>query len=251
MEPKVYLSHGGGVNSWALYLWLIEQGEVPGVDFEAIFVDHATDWPETYEYMDMMIGKGYPVTVIRPDVEGFDNLYSHCLNNATDIPNRKLRWCTDKFKVRVLKAYQKKPCVLMIGIHAGEAHRVQGVIEKDGVMQDFPLIDNKINQKGCIDIIKRHNLPIPMKSGCYICPFQKRSQWIELRDKHPDLFCKAKRLEELCNERRAKVGKVPVYFKDRPLEELIQVKDSRGRLAGPGQGEMFDDYDRPPCRCGL
>ncbi|MEG6521116.1 hypothetical protein [Desulfotomaculum sp. 1211_IL3151] len=38
-EPvKVYLSHGGGVNSWALYLWLIEQGQVPGVDFERPYI---------------------------------------------------------------------------------------------------------------------------------------------------------------------------------------------------------------------
>ena len=95
---KVYLSHGGGVNSWALYLYLMEQGDKPGVDFEAVFVDHGTDWPETYEYMQMMIGRGYPVTVIKPNVGGFSNLYDYCLKYAM-IPRRNLRWCTEKFKI--------------------------------------------------------------------------------------------------------------------------------------------------------
>ncbi|RLC23031.1 MAG: hypothetical protein DRH93_08360 [Deltaproteobacteria bacterium] len=46
---KNYLSFGGGVNSVAMMLLLLDQK----AEFEAIFVDHETDWPETYEYFDM------------------------------------------------------------------------------------------------------------------------------------------------------------------------------------------------------
>lgn len=46
---KKYLSFGGGVNSVAMMLMLLDQKD----DFEAIFVDHGTDWPETYEYFEM------------------------------------------------------------------------------------------------------------------------------------------------------------------------------------------------------
>ncbi len=251
-DVKVYLSHGGGVNSWALYLWLIEQGEKPEEDFEAVFVNHGTDWPETYEYMDMMIAKGYPVTVIQPDAQGFDNLYDYCFEGAVDIPNRLLRWCTDKFKIRPQKLYQQKPCVAMVGYDAGEPDRVNARFGSGGgVEYRFPLVEEGINRQGCIEIIQSNGLPVPPKSGCYICPFQKRSQWIELRERHPELFCKAQKLEQVCNQRRASQGKDPLYFKDRPLEQLIQVKDSRGRLAVAGQLDMFDDHDRPPCRCGL
>jgi 3'-phosphoadenosine 5'-phosphosulfate sulfotransferase (PAPS reductase)/FAD synthetase len=246
---RIYLSHGGGVNSWALYLYLIEQREVPGEDFEAVFVDHGTDWPETYEYMQMMIAKGYPVTVIKPNHRGFDNLYDCCMARKI-LPNRQRRWCTHEFKVVPLIDYYQTPSVELIGFDVNEKTRI-GMHEKNGVTKDYPLLAAGIDRQGCIDLIKRHGLPVPPKSGCWICPFQKREQWIELKRRHPDLFCKAVQLENLCNERRVTAGKKPVYFRDMPLEMLVLPKDSHGRRA-TSDAVLFDpDFDRPPCRCGL
>ena len=243
---KVYLSHGGGVNSWALYLHLIEQGEVPGEDFEAVAVNHHTDWPERYEYLDMMLAKGYPVTVIEPDVGGFSELYDYCLKWPM-IPSRRVRWCTQKFKVEPLKAYYRRPCVEIIGFDAGEMNRKLRMVGKAEVEQDFPLIAAGINREGCIDLIKRHGLPIPVKSGCWCCPFQTIGQWRRLRQTHPDLFCKAQTLERLANEARSGRGKKPMYFRSMPLEFHIQ----SGKRKTAGQSEYFDTHDRPPCRCGL
>ena len=45
-----YLSFGGGVNSTALMLWLLDQG----IDFEAVYADHGCDWPETRAYVAML-----------------------------------------------------------------------------------------------------------------------------------------------------------------------------------------------------
>jgi hypothetical protein len=250
-DIKVYLSHGGGVNSWALYLYLIEQGEVPGVDFEAVFVDHGTDWPETYEYMSQMQAKGYPVTVIRPEFDGYNNLYDYC-GKYNILPSRQQRWCTAHFKIDTLNAFYQRPSLELIGFDADEDNRVKGVLEKDGVMHDFPFIAANIDRGGCEAVIKRHGLDLPPKSSCYICPFQGRKQWIELKRTHPDLFCKATKLENLCNERRAAQGKAPVYFRDIPLETLVLPKDGEGYRAKVGQGTLIDpDYDKPPCRCGL
>ena len=36
--------------------------------FEAVYVDHGADWPETREYVAMFQGMGYPITVSRPSV---------------------------------------------------------------------------------------------------------------------------------------------------------------------------------------
>jgi 3'-phosphoadenosine 5'-phosphosulfate sulfotransferase (PAPS reductase)/FAD synthetase len=249
---KVYLSHGGGVNSWALYLWLIDQGEVPGQDFEAVFVDHGTDWPETYGYLEMMVAKGYPVTVIRPEYDDCNSVYERCLKRQV-FPGRQpgFRWCTQEFKVKPLADYYQKPCIELIGFDVSEKHRKTGLVGKTGVEQDFPLIAAGIDRQGCIDIIKRHGLLIPPKSGCWICPFQTRAQWIELRRRHPDLFCKAVQLENLCNERRAAAGKKPVYFRDIPLETLVLPKDSHGRRATSDMTLFDPDFDQPPCRCRL
>ena len=226
------------VNSWALYLYLIEQGEVPGVDFEAVAVNHHTDWPETYEYMQMMIDKGYPVTVIEPDVGRINSLYDYCLKFPI-MPDRRIRWCTQKFKVEILKAYYKTPCIELVGFDAGEIKRRTGLAGKVGVEQDFPLIEAGIDRQGCADLIKRHGLPVPIRSGCYICPFQTVGQWRALRQTHPELFCKAQKLEQAISERRAAKGKSPVYFRDKPLDLVVQETQVR----------MWDD--RPPCRCGL
>jgi len=56
---KNYLSMGFRVNSVALYL-LMEQLDM---EFEAVFIDHGGDWPETYEYARYFIATGRPVTV--------------------------------------------------------------------------------------------------------------------------------------------------------------------------------------------
>lgn len=251
-DVKVYLSHGGGVNSWALYLYLIEQGEVPGEDFEAVFVNHGTDWPETYEYMDMMIAKGYPVTVLRPEHDGCTTIYDLSLK-WQKFPGRQPghRWCTQNFKVKPVEKYYQKPCIELVGFDVGEQHRKIGLVGKIGVEQDFPLITAGIDRQGCIDLIKRHGLPVPPKSGCYICLFQSRAQWIELKRKHPDLFCKAVRLENLCNERRKAAENDPVYFRDIPLETLVQPKTRRERAKVEQIALLDADYDKPPCRCAL
>lgn len=248
-DVKVYLSHGGGVNSWALYLYLIDQGEITGQDFEAVFVDHRTDWPETYEYMDMMRAKGYPVTVIRPDVNGYSNLYDYYAWKGM-ILHRATRDCTGKFKIKTLTKYQQKPCVVLLGIDAGESHKAK-LHEENGKTYDYPLVEAGIDREGCIDIIKHHNLPVPPRPGCYICPIQRRAQWIELKRVHPDLFCKATKLEKLCNERRAAAGKEPVYFRDIPLETLVKPKTRRERAKVEQISLLDADYDMPPCRCAL
>jgi 3'-phosphoadenosine 5'-phosphosulfate sulfotransferase (PAPS reductase)/FAD synthetase len=228
---KTYLSHGGGVDSWALYLYLLEQGKIPGKDFEAVFVNHGTDLPETYEYMDMMIAKGYPVTIIKPKVEGISSLYKYALKWKM-IPSRRIRWCTQKYKVLPLLEFYQKPCVEYIAFNADEKKRIKPKRNNKAEENEvYPLVMYGINRQGCVDIIKRHGLPVPIKSGCWLCPFQRRSQWIELKQRHPDLFQKAVDLEKLCNERRKATGKKPIYFGGRPLETYIAPKDSRGRLS--------------------
>jgi len=240
---KVYLSHGLGVNSWALYLWLIEQGQAPGEDFEAVAVNHHTDWPETYDYLEMMLAKGYPVTVIEPQVESCNSVYEYCFKYRT-LPGRVARFCTARFKIEPIRDYCKRPCVMMVAIDASEPHRARPwKNEKDrkSITFRFPLIEAGFTRDDCVAIIKRHCLPVPIRSNCWICSFQSREQWLLLKEQHPDLFAKAVELERLCNERRKVAGKKPVYYRDRPLDLYVAPKTADGKLlAIRGQMNLGD-----------
>jgi 3'-phosphoadenosine 5'-phosphosulfate sulfotransferase (PAPS reductase)/FAD synthetase len=249
-EMKKYVSMGMGVNSVAMMLMLLDQGE----DFEAIFVDHGTDWPETYEYFEMFQGwlkdNGHDlVTVLKPNIILnkktepiiFDNLYNFCLHQNM-VPTSLMRWCTAKFKVKPIMDYVETPCFMYIGIDFDEAKRAKISVNK-GVENRWPLIEHEVDREGCKQIIREHGLPVPMKSGCYICPFQRKAQWRELRMIHPGLFCKAIALEDANREYRISRGKIPFT--------LSMSKKSLRSIVDEDQMNLFEQDNYPPCQCGL
>ena len=226
-----YLSFGGGVNSVALYLHLLDEGW----DFEAVFVDHGTDWPETYEYVEMFRAK-YPLTVLKPG-----SLYDYSWGYKM-FPSRIQRWCTRIFKQEALNSYQPKECFVLIGFDYGERHRAKIYTDKGREFR-WPLIEAEITREGCKQIIRDHGLPVPPKSGCYICPFQRVGQLRDLRMKHPDLFCRLEQLENRHNEYRATKGKKLYYSFRRPVREMAERNIK--------QQPLFEADEFPPCECWL
>jgi hypothetical protein len=236
---KNYLSFGGGVNSVALYLLMQDMG----MEFEAVYVDHGGDWPETLEYV-AMFAKKYPLTVLKPNTHGVNSLLDYC-DKYRIIPARHRRWCTEEFKVNVMFKYYERPCFVHLGIDAGEPHRAR-MSGEEGQENRYILIEEGIDRAGCEKIIIDHGLPVPMKSGCWFCPFQRIGQWRLLRHRHPCLFAKAVDMEEKQNQVRAERGKVkPFNFIDehRPLASIINEKQT----VLPGLEQM----EYPPCQCGL
>ena len=233
-----YLSFGGGVNSVAMYLLLKDQG----VDFEAVFVDHGTDWPETYSYVDIF-KKMYPLTVLKPRLKEngktYNNLYKYCWDEKI-FPFRHFRWCTEKFKVKPIYNYIKTPCFMFLGFASDEAHRAK-ISHNKGVENRFPLIESEINRQECKNLIKKHRLPIPQKSGCYICPFQRTAQFKNLRRKHPELFCKAEQLEKRKIDERKRIGKKPIYILNASLRSVVD----------ENQIQVFKQDEYPHCECML
>jgi len=240
---KNYLSFGGGVNSVALYLYLADQG----IDFEAVFVDHGGDWPETYEYVEMF-RKKYPLTILKPRRKiktpapaEFDSIVDFCFAKKM-FPSRSVRWCTSDFKRNVLNKYQETPAFVFIGFDYDERHRAKIYSDKGREFR-HPLIEAEIGRDRCKEIIKEHGLPVPPKSGCYICPFQRVGQLRLLRKTHPDLFCKLEQLENRNNEEREKKGMEPYYSFRKPVREVAE-KDIN-------QMKLWKEDEYPPCECGL
>jgi 3'-phosphoadenosine 5'-phosphosulfate sulfotransferase (PAPS reductase)/FAD synthetase len=239
---KSYLSFGGGVNSVALYL-LMERLDM---GFEAVFVNHGGDWPETYLYLDYFINSGRPVTVLKPDVRTveklhFDSIVDYCEHRQV-VPSRSSRWCTDRFKIQPVRAYIERPCWMHLGIDAGESRRAI-LSSVDGIENRFLLIEHGLDRNACLRLIGESGLDAPPKSGCYICPFQSRSGYLHLRRTHPDLFCRAVKLEVAQNARTTADGRPwqPYHLAGVPLSALA---DQRQILL-PG----LPAY--PPCQCGL
>ena len=225
-----YLSFGGGVNSVALYLMLQHQGE----EFEAVFVDHGADWPETYDYVDYLIKRGFKITIIKGERRGLP-LYEYCMKYKI-MPSGRLRWCTEEFKVNPLHDYFKKPCIDMIGIDAGEKHRAKHRGGED-IFVDYPLVDAGFDRNDCIELIKEHGLKVPPKSGCWFCPFQKRTDVRRLSYEDPCLFDKVRELENLVVEKQLAKGKKPYYLYRMPIDAY----------ARSNQPDLF--MDKKPCRC--
>lgn len=189
-----YLSFGAGVNSTALMLLLLDEG----VEFEAVFSDTGCEKPETYEYLNLLEDQGYEITRIIPQIKEkgviYNNIYDYFWQ-AKLIPLMRYRICTVKFKTQPIEKYIEKPCELMIGYDFGERIR-RRLKDRKGITHKFPLVERRITRDQCADIIRDHGLPVPMRSGCYLCPFQSKRDWKRLRDTHPELFKKAMALEE-------------------------------------------------------
>ena len=187
---NLYLSFGAGVNSTALMLLLLDEG----VEFEAVFSDTGCEWPETYEHLRLLQDEGYEFTWLRPEPSGAKTLYEYCMRWGM-IPHVRRRFCTQKFKTRPLDRYPEKPCTTYIGYDYGESRR-RYVRDRKGIHFEFPLIERMITREGCVKIIRDHGLPVPPKSGCWLCPFQPLREWKRLRDTYPELFRMAMALED-------------------------------------------------------
>ncbi len=247
---KIYESFGGGVNSVAQKLLIIEWGW----DTEAVFVDHGTDWPETYEYLDMFQGwlkdNGHkPIAVLVPEYArnkkstvSYSNLYDYS-HEYEMVPSFMIRWCSRLFKVAVVNRHVETPCFMLIGFDTDELGRTKFSCNK-GIENRFPLLEAEMSRYDCKEYIKSHGLPVPQKSGCYICPYQSVYQWRELRHRHPDLFCKAEQLEQRNMDYRKRKGKKPLFLNQYPKASLRSIVDE-------DQYKLFKQDEYPPCECML
>lgn len=213
---KTILSYGAGVNSTAI-MALVLQGKLDYDGFEVVFCDTGSEKPETYCYLEY-IQKQVPwkIRILKPNVEGCTSIEEYCLKWRI-VPLRFMRWCTDKFKIRPFRKYTKEIGEFkhIIGIDYGEKHRA-----KDPTAL-YPLIDLEIDRDGCKEIIKEQGWEVPVKSGCYFCPFARKGEFWELKHKHPDLWARLVKLENAARSRHPKA-----LLKDKPIEEYIDTKQS-------------------------
>lgn len=214
------VSYGGGTNSTAMLVGLLERGERPD---RIVFSDTGGEKPHTYEHIETVSQWckkiGFPeVTIVKgsqPSQLRRGSLEAECLELGT-LPSKAYGFgnCSQKWKIDPAKKYDRaladelgialSDIARLVGFDADEPHRMERAIRaqpKDHQAQRFPLVEWDWGREECIEAIARAGLPQPGKSACFYCPSSKKWEILDLRERYPDLFARACEME-----RRALAG---------------------------------------------
>ena len=233
------LSYGGG-HQTAGILALVKLGKLPKPDI-IIFADTGGEIPETYHHikhyaMPLADELGIPFQIVTADIKGKGaTLYEYSWEKNW-MPQPFSRSCSKSFNVepinRALRHYKGKELVNMwIGISIDEARR-----RKDSRLKwinlVYPLLDHNLTRADCDEAIHSIGMPMPPKSGCFFCPFNRTSRWRAIQKHTPDLYQKAIALEENARQvypNMTLTGKAPLkaYLEGEQLawEELLEAEE--------------------------
>jgi 3'-phosphoadenosine 5'-phosphosulfate sulfotransferase (PAPS reductase)/FAD synthetase len=259
------VSFGGGVNSTAMLVGMIERREQIAA---ILFADTGGEKPETYDFImqfrEWLAGNGHALTVIAYSAKiesplGVDfacgsahkSLEDECHNNGT-LPSKAFgfggcshkwkRYPMDKFCDQFLPARDawvlgEKVC-RCIGIHAGETRRGK-IPDDEKYTYRFPLREWGWGQEQCEIAITKAGLPVPPKSACFFCPAMKKGEVVELSKRHPELFQRAVAMEQ--NARECEGLKVVKGLgRHWSWEELVKADEAQMRLFGDMQAPLCD-----------
>jgi len=231
------ISFGGGVNSVAMTIMLVEDGWRGPI----VFADTGGEWPETYCYLrtfgQWLQERGLEITILTPNQREGETaiaLYDYCWDKRI-IPYLMRRWCTDKWKLVPLSSWCNDHGydMRLLGFASDEARRAKPI---EGLR--YPLLEEGITRRECQRIIARADLSMPIKSGCYFCPATRLDGWKRLYYEHPDLYEQAAQLE---NRARAEHGDVALDPHGITLREHAKRR---------WQGQMQMDLSQwMPCLC--
>jgi len=260
------VSYGGGVQSTAL-LVLAAQRKIDFKTFLFANVGDDSEDPLTLDYLWEHAGPYAERNGIRLEElrrkrrDGtLETLYGRLTKEGSrsiPIPMRTndlgapgTRSCTADFKIRLIAKWHREhgataddPAVCGLGISLDEFQRARSDSGFDYQTLEYPLIALRLTRQDCRNIIAGAGLPIPPKSSCWFCPFHSLATWQKQREERPDLFAKSVALEALLNQRRAMLGKDPMWL-TRKLVPLDQATSPHRQLP------MFTDDAEDACESG-
>ena len=196
MKTRHILSLSGGKDSAALAVYMRDRQP----DMEYVFCDTDKELRETYEFLSR------PEAYLGRRVErlnasrGFD----HWLNvYGGYLPSPRMRWCTRQLKLLPFEQYVGEDDVVSyVGIRADEPR--EGYIStKANIRTRYPFKEDGITEPDVLRILEESGLGLPeyykwrTRSGCFFCFFQRKAEWVGLKEHHPELYEEAKRYEKV------------------------------------------------------
>jgi len=212
MNPIV-VSFGGGTNSTALLIGMVDAGVRPDA---ILFADTGGEVPEVYQHIEKfsawLVAKGFPeVTWVRKVTKdgNTQTLEQNCLDEEM-LPSLAygFKSCSQKFKI----APQDKWCnnwdvakecwknggrvTKFIGYDAGPRDRNRAkIFDDEKYVYVYPLISWNWDRAKCVEVCERAGFK-PYKSSCFFCPAMKKSEVLELKALHPELLQRALEMED-------------------------------------------------------
>lgn len=191
----------GGKDSSALAIYLRDKVS----EMEYFFCDTGAELPETYEYLtrlEVILRK----PIVRLNAQrGFDHWFE-VFRGA--LPSPQMRWCTKNMKIKPIENWiGEVPAISYVAIRADESNRKGHISKKPNIQTRFPFVEDGIEHDGVMQILTDVGIGLPAyyewrtRSGCYFCFYQRKTEWIGLADRHPDLFERAVAIERkvLCD----------------------------------------------------
>ncbi|GII84172.1 phosphoadenosine phosphosulfate reductase [Sphaerisporangium siamense] len=219
------LGISGGKDSSALAVYMRDR--VP--EMEYFFCDTGAELPETYEYLNRLeaaLGKSIVRLNADRDFDHWMEVYQGTL------PSPQMRWCTKNLKIKPLEDWVGDDKVISYVAIRADENRLGYVSTKPNIEAVFPFREDGIDKDGVMRILDEAGIGLPdyyewrTRSGCYFCFFQRKHEWVGLKERHPDLFERAVEYEEKVRYRHtAMKGRNYTWSQGESLPDLIARKD--------------------------
>ena len=217
------LGISGGKDSAALAIHM--RDKIPQMHY--YFCDTGEELAETYEYLGILetcLGK--PIKRLNPD-----RPFSHYLKVYSNyLPSPRMRWCTAMLKLKPFEDWLENEFAgrkvrSYVAIRADE-DRDGYISHKPQIETVYPFKQDGIGRDDVIKILEEFSVGVPSyydwrtRSGCYFCFFQRKAEWVGLKERHPDLYEKAKSYEK--TEPDPVTGRRYTWSQNESLDELEQ-----------------------------
>ena len=248
------LSLGWGVQSWTLAA-MSALGEMDHVDV-AIHADTRHERSATYEFagqwtswleahdiaVETVMSDERKANVLSwlPKSEQWEVLIPVYTKDGlgTGMTHRQ---CTKEWKirpnhrmVRSLRTLHRVPATepteMWIGISADEFQRARDADVKY-ITNRFPLLERNMTREDCKSWLKAHDLPVPPKSSCLMCPFHDMAAWREMKRENGLDWQLAVDLDKHLRDKRPGLTGAQQAFLHRhrlPLTEAVDIPEDHG-----------------------
>ena len=263
------ISLGAGVQSSTMAL-MAAHGEIKPMPDAAIFADTGWEPKAVYEYLhDFLIpALPFPVYIatagdLRQDTidnkkyKGGKNKRFASIPWFTSGGGMGQRQCTYDYKitplnweVRRLLGVGRRERIpasavsMWIGISTDEASRMKPTGVKWRVNR-WPLIEQNMSRRDCLDWMAKHNYPEPAKSACIGCPFHSNADWRDMKMNDPASWADAVDIDKAIREGGTYVGMKAHQYMHRSCVPLDEV-DFRN-AEDMGQIDMFKNECEGMC----